>query len=416
MISLNLKIEVKEDMISRKTAFFWVITLSLITGIVTFSMTNIISFSIGEKVVISKQKYEHFQYLNNNFDKMLGLKAFIEENYYQPVDDVNFEDGIIKGLFKALDDPYSVYMSKDEFDSFMTHTKGTYGGIGVIMTPGEDGFITVVSPIEDTPGERAGIQPEDKIIKVNDEEVIAEKLDEAVAMIKGEPGTKVTLTIIRPGKANPFSVELTREEIRLNTVKSRILKDKIGYIRITMFDEQTSQDFKDHLTKLKKEGIEGLVIDLRDNPGGLLSECVKIADEILGKQIIVYTEDRSGKREYENSDSGKINMPIAILINKGSASASEILAGAVKDSKSGTLIGTTTFGKGLVQRVKPLDDGTGIKLTTSQYFTPNGTNIHGKGIEPDYIVEMPEELKEKLEITDEEDVQLQKAIQVLISK
>ncbi|MBS3995112.1 MAG: PDZ domain-containing protein, partial [Alkaliphilus sp.] len=227
-------------MISRKTAFFWVITLSLITGIVTFSMTNIISFSIGEKVVISKQKYEHFQYLNNNFDKMLGLKAFIEENYYQPVDDVNFEDGIIKGLFKALDDPYSVYMSKDEFDSFMTHTKGTYGGIGVIMTPGEDGFITVVSPIEDTPGERAGIQPEDKIIKVNDEEVIAEKLDEAVAMIKGEPGTKVTLTIIRPGKADPFSVEITREEIRLNTVKSRVLKDKIGYIRITMFDEQTS--------------------------------------------------------------------------------------------------------------------------------------------------------------------------------
>ena len=371
---------------------------------------------MGEKVVISKQKYEYYEDLNNNLNKMLGLKTFIEENYYQPVDDINFEEGIIKGLFKSLNDPYSVYMTKNEFDDFMTHTKGTYGGIGVIMTPGQDGFITVVSPIDDTPGARAGIQSEDKIVKVNDKEVTAEKLDEAVGMIKGDPGTKVTLTIIRPGKAAPFSVELTREEIRLNTVKSRILKDQIGYIRITMFDEQTSEDFKVHLKELTKQGVKGLIIDLRDNPGGLLSECVTIADELLGKQIIVYTEDRAGNKEYENSDSGKINIPLVLLVNKGSASASEILAGAVKDSKSGNLVGTTTFGKGLVQRVKPLDDGTGFKLTTSQYFTPNGINIHGTGIEPDTIIEMPEELREKLEITDEEDVQLQKGIQILTSK
>ena len=347
---------------------------------------------------------------------MIGLKGFIEENYYKPVNEVDFEEGIIKGLFKSLNDPYSVYMTKNEFDDFMTHTKGTYGGIGVIMTPGEDGFITVVSPIEDTPGAKVGIQSGDKIVKVNEKEVTAEKLDEAVAMIKGDPGTEVSLTILRPGKANPFSVEIKREEIRLQTVKSRVLKDDIGYIRITMFDEQTSEDFKEHLTNLQKQNIKGLVIDLRDNPGGLLSECVKIADELLGKQVIVYTEDRAGNREYENSDEGKVNIPYTLLVNKGSASASEILAGAVKDSESGVLIGTTTFGKGLVQRVKPLDDGTGFKLTTSQYYTPNGTYIHGKGIEPNIVIEMPEELSEKIEITDEEDVQLQKGIEHLLTK
>ena len=394
----------------------WAIVLSLVTGIVTFTMTNVVSLRLGERVVISKQNYEYYKELNKSFSKMLGLKAFIEENYYQPVEEVDFEDGIIKGLFRSLNDPYSVYMTKEEFEDFMTQTKGTYGGIGVIMTPGQDGFITVVSPIEDTPGARAGIQSGDKIVKVNDKEVTAEKLDEAVVMIKGDPGTKVSLTIIRPGKIDSFSVQLTREEIRLNTVKSRILKDGIGYIRISMFDEQTSEDFKAHLSDLTKKGIKGLVIDLRDNPGGLLSECVTIADELLGKQTIVYTQDRAGNREYENSDVRKVDFPYVLLVNKGSASASEILAGAVKDTKSGTLIGTTTFGKGLVQRVKPLDDGTGFKLTTSQYFTPNGIYIHGKGIEPDVVLEMPEELAEKVDITDEEDVQLQKGIEVLLKQ
>ncbi len=403
-------------MISRRRAMTWIIVISMITGIVTFTLANIVSLRVGDRVVVSKQKYDFYQELNGTFNKMMGLKGFIEENYYKPVNEVDFEDGIIKGLFKSLNDPYSVYMTKDEFEDFMTHTKGTYGGIGVIMTPGEDGFITVVSPIEDTPGAKVGIQSGDKIVKVNEKEVTAEKLDEAVVMIKGDPGTKVNLTILRPGKANPFSVEIQREEIRLQTVKSRILKDDIGYIRITMFDEQTSEDFKEHLTSLQKQNIKGLIIDLRDNPGGLLSECVKIADELLGKQVIVYTEDRAGNREYENSDEGKVNFPYALLVNKGSASASEILAGAVKDSESGVLIGTTTFGKGLVQRVKPLDDGTGFKLTTSQYYTPNGTYIHGKGIEPNIVIEMPEEISEKIEITDEEDVQLQKGIEYLLTK
>ncbi|KXG75272.1 S41 family peptidase [Thermotalea metallivorans] len=403
-------------MISKKNAIISAIILVLLTSIATFAFTNAFALTVGEKVVISKKNYEYYKDLQKTYNKVLGLKEFIEKNYYKPVDESKIEDGILKGLFQALEDPYSVYMTKSEFEDFMTHTKGSYGGIGVIMTPGEDGLITVVSPIEDTPGERAGIKSGDKILKVNGKEVTADKLEEAVAMIKGDPGTKVTLTVYRDGKEKPFDVEIVREEIRLKTVKSRMMENDIGYIRITMFDEQTAEDFKSHLKKLQQQQVKGLIIDLRNNPGGLLSECVKIADELLGKQVIVYTQDRAGNREYEYSDDRKINIPYVILVNKGSASASEILSGAVKDTKSGTLIGTTTFGKGLVQQVKALEDGTGFKLTTSQYFTPNGTYIHGKGIEPDIVIEMSEEKMERGDIKDQEDLQLQKGIEVLKKK
>lgn len=408
--------EVKHNMISRKNAILGAMILVLLTSVITFTLTNVFALSIGEKVIITKKNYDYYKDISKSYSKVLSLKEFIETNYYKEVDESKVEDGIIKGLFQSLEDPYSVYMSKKEFDDFMTHTKGTYGGIGVIMTPGEDGYITVVSPIEDTPGERAGLKSGDKILKVNGKEYSGEKLDEAVAIIKGDPGTKVTLTVYREGKNQPFDVEIVREEIRLKTVKSRMLENDLGYIRITMFDEMTSEDFKTQLTQLQKQNMKGLIIDLRNNPGGLLDQCVKIADELLGKTVVVYTQDRSGEREYEYSNAGKIEVPYVLLVNKGSASASEILSGAVKDTKSGTLIGTTTFGKGLVQRVKALEDGTGFKLTTSQYFTPNGVYIHGKGIEPDIVVEVPEDETAQEEVKDADDIQLQKGIEVLRQK
>ncbi|MCT4606864.1 MAG: S41 family peptidase [Marinisporobacter sp.] len=406
-------------MISKRKAAMGALILVLITGMLTFTITNVVGLTIGDRVLISKQNYEYFKELNKEYTKMIYLKDFVKENYYIPVDESKFEDGIIKGLFESLDDPYSVYMNQKEFTSLMEHTKGTYDGIGVIMTAGKDGFITVVSPIEDTPGEKAGLRTGDKIVKVNDHHVrasTAEQLDKAVSMIKGKHGTKVSLTVMRPEKKEPFVVDIIREEIRLKTVKSRMLQDDIGYIRITMFDEKTAKDFMKQLDELEKKNIKGLVIDLRNNPGGLLDECAEIADRILGKQDIVYTQDRAGKREYKRSDEEKVDYPFVLLVNGGSASASEIVSGAVKDTKSGTLIGTTTFGKGLVQQVIPLKDGSGFKLTTAQYFTPNGTYIHGKGIEPNIVIELPEELKEKIDITDEEDVQLQKGIEVLKKK
>ncbi|QZY55988.1 S41 family peptidase [Crassaminicella profunda] len=406
-------------MISKKRAAMGALILVLITGILTFTITNVVGLTIGDKVLISKQNYEYFKELNKEFSKMLYLKEIIKEDYYTSVDENKFEDGILKGLFESLDDPYSVYMNKKEFTSLMEHTEGSYDGIGVIMTAGKNGFLTVVSPIEDTPGEKAGLKTGDKILKVNDKDVTAstaEKMDEAVNMIRGKHGTKVSLTIARPGRKESFTVDITRKEIRLQTVKSRMLQNDIGYIRITMFDKKTPEDFLEQLDALEKKNIKGLVIDLRNNPGGLLDECAEIADRLLGKQDIVYTQDRAGNREYKRSDKNKVDYPFVLLVNGGSASASEILSGAVKDTKSGTLIGTTTFGKGLVQQVRPLNDGSGFKLTTAQYFTPNGTYIHGKGIEPDIVIDLPKELKEKIDITDEEDVQLQKGIEVLKKK
>ncbi len=396
-------------MISKKRAFIGAVLLVFITSLLTFTLTNAVGLVLGDKVIISKNDYEATK-------KILALKNFIEKNYYQPVDSSKLEEGSLRGLFQALEDPYSVYMSKEEFNELMVHTKGSYGGIGVIMTPGEDGYITVVSPIEDTPGDRAGMKPGDKILKVNGKEVTAEQLEEAVAMIKGEPGTKVSLTILRSGRNEPFSIQLVREEIRLKTVTSRMLSDGIGYIRISMFDEQTSDDFMVQLSELEKNKIKGLIIDLRNNPGGIVDECVKIADMLLGEQIIVYTQDREGNQQVEKSDKKRVSYPYVVLVNEGSASASEILAGAIQDTNSGTLVGTKTFGKALVQQIKPLEDGTGFKLTVAQYFTPKGKYIHGKGIQPDIVQDLPQALNEKLSITDAEDLQLQKGIEVLKEK
>lgn len=403
-------------MIKKRTAFIGAIVIIVVTALLTAFTSNMVAIKLDKKVYLPKNEYERLVGIEDRFGKALYLKKYIEENYYEPVEDESFDDGILKGLFEALEDPYSEYMTKTEFDSFMTHTKGSYGGIGIIVTPGEDGYITVVSPIEDTPGERAGIISGDKIIKVNDTEVTGDKLDEAVAIMKGKPGTDVDITILRPNRKEPLSITIKREEIRLETVKSRVIDDSIGYLRITMFDDKTAEDFKTHLKELESKNIRGLIIDLRNNPGGSLKECVEIADELLGKQTIVYTKDRAGKKEYLNSDDKKIDYPFTILVNKGSASASEILTGAVKDTKSGVIIGTTTFGKGLVQTVRELTDGTGFKLTISQYYTPNGKYIHGKGIEPDIVVELPDKLKEKTKLTDEEDVQLQKALEIVRGK
>ena len=373
------------------------------------------AIEVGEKLLISKDEYDALNEDKKTFAKVIELRKFILENYYQDFDEEQFIDGILKGLFMSLEDPYSVYMGKEEFDRFTEDNEGTYGGIGVIVAPTEDGMITVVAPIEDTPGERAGLKSGDKIIKVEGEDVNAELLDEAVRNMRGQPGTDVNITIFRESRREPFDVSITREEIRLKTVKQRMLNDEIGYIRISMFDQITATDFKTNLEELQKSNPKGLVIDLRNNPGGSLAEVVDIADQLLGNQLVVYTENRVGQKREFKSGFMKVDLPMVVLVNEGSASASEILAGAIQDSNSGQIIGETTFGKGVVQTVIPLDDGTGFKLTTSQYFTPNGRNIHGIGIEPDVVIELPDSYYDIDEPTDQDDVQLQKAIEVLSS-
>ncbi|HLR34894.1 MAG TPA: S41 family peptidase [Tissierellales bacterium] len=401
----------------RKTTFL--VVLLIVTNILTFTFTNVFSVPLKNKVIVPKGEYEELTAAAEKYSKVSALEDFIEKYYLKEVDEATMLDGQLKGLFQSLEDPYSQYMSKDEFQDFMEHTKGVYGGVGVIVTPGDDNLITVVSPIEDTPGEKAGIKTGDKIIKVNGEEFTADKMDAAVKLMKGEPGTNVDMTIMRKnkdGKTKEMDISITREEIRLKTVKSEIADDNIGYIKVTSFDDLTYDDFKVELEELKKKDIKGIVMDLRNNPGGLLDVCVDIADEFLDEGVVVYTETRDGEKEYLKSDKKKIDIPLVLLVNEGSASASEILAGAMRDNERAVLVGTKTFGKGIVQRIKELPDGSGFKLTVSEYFTPKGTSIHEVGIEPDVVVELPEDIEEIGLENLEEDVQLQKALEIIKEK
>ena len=404
---------------SKKRNIIIVIILLLVTNIFTFSLTNLMTLRFNDKVVIPKGEYQYLMSVNDEFSKAMSIRDYVNKNYLRDVDNDALSEGIIKGMVQALDDPYSVYMTADEFASFTDQTAGIYGGIGVIVTPGDDNLITVVSPIEDTPGERAGIKTGDKIIKVDGVEFYAENMDQAVKVMKGDPKTTVNITLMRKDKDNnnkTIDLDIVREEIRLVTVKSGIIDNDMGYIKITSFDEITYEDFKKHLTSLEKANVKGLILDVRNNPGGLLNICADIADELLGEGDIVYTQTKDGEREYLKSNKKQNTLPLVMLVNEGSASASEILAGAIKDHNRGELIGTTTFGKGIVQRIRDLTDGSGIKLTVSEYFTPNGTNIHGIGIAPDIVVELNEDVENiGLEFL-KEDNQLQKAIEVLRSK
>lgn len=392
--------------------------ISLTRAIAVILITNIITFGvcittpiqlIGNKLIIGKANGEFINKLN----KLTYVKAILEEKYVDKIDEDKLVEGAVRGMVDGIGDPYTVYFNQKEFNDYMTHTQGSYTGIGIYVGEKDD-KIVVVAPIEDTPAYRAGIKSGDIILKVNDQAVYAKNLEKAVSMIKGKEGTKVKITIYREG-IGTLDFNIVRAKIVMKTVKSDILENNIGYIRITTFDENTSEAFDKELDGLISKGIKGLVIDLRNNPGGLLDQCVKIADRILGEGTIVYTIDKKGDKEVYTSDSKKLDIPLVLLVNEGSASASEILSGAVRDFKAGTLIGTRTFGKGLVQKLIPLPNNEGLKVTISRYYTPSGECIQGKGIEPDIILDLPKEDKER-ELTYKEDIQIQKAIEVIKNK
>ncbi len=380
--------------------------------IITVCIINFVSIPLpGGSVILSAREYDNFREL----EKLMHIKEFVETHYYLETDPAVMEEGAVRGMLEALGDPYTVYMDKNEYDSFMTHTTGIYEGVGLVVEGGEDGYIKVVAPIEDTPSDRAGIRTADRIIKVDGQEVYGDQLEQAVAMMKGPEGTEVVLTIMREGVPQPFDVKIVRQEIRLITVKAQVVEDNIGYIRISTFDEKTNEDFRKEIKELQRSGIEGLILDLRSNPGGLLDQVVRIADILMGKGIIVYTEDRQGNRKEETSGSDQMGLPLVVLVDGGSASASEILAGAVQDSGTGELVGTKTFGKALVQTIQGLNDGSAIKMTIAQYYTPNGRSIQGKGIQPDYVVELPEDAVMG-EYKQGKDPQMAKAVELIKSR
>lgn len=355
--------------------------------------------------------------INSELQRKLNLIKGLVSNYYLgEVTEEQYTTGMLKGLMEALDDPYSCYYTKEEYASLMESSSGVYCGIGAYVSQNvTTGIITIVKPFVDGPAYNAGILPGDTIYKVNGEEVTGTDLTKVVGNMKGEEGTEVTVTIVREGEKEPIDYVIKRGTVEVPTISFEMLQDNIGYIYISEFDEITVTQFKSAISELEDQGMKGLVIDVRDNPGGLLDACVKMLDRLLPKGLLVYQEDKNGTRLSENYADNKeqLEMPMAVIVNGNSASASEIFSGALQDYEKATIVGTQSFGKGIVQSVFPIGDGSAIKVTISKYFTPKGRNIHGTGIEPDKIVELDEGLSKKVVIEHEEDNQLQAAIEVV---
>lgn len=351
--------------------------------------------------------------------KLNRIKSIIDTYYLDEIDEDKMVEGMYKGLVSSLKDPYSVYYTKDEFAALMESSSGSYCGIGAYVSQDvKTGVITIVKPFEGGPAYEVGILPGDIIYKVSGEEATGKDLSEIVSKMKGEEGTTVDLEIIRAGESEPIKLTIERRTVEVPTISYEMLDNKVGYIQIAEFDEVTGPQFRSAITDLDNQGMKGLVIDLRNNPGGLLDTVCDMLDRMLPEGLIVYTEDKNGTRTEEVKSTAKesFDKPLVVMINGNSASASEVFAGAIQDYGIGTILGTTSFGKGIVQSVIPLSDGSGVKVTVSKYYTPKGRNIHEIGIEPDVVVELKDKLKTKVVIDKSEDNQLQEAIKIINEK
>lgn len=347
--------------------------------------------------------------------KINELTAYANLYYYDELEKEKLQDGMYAGLIEGLNDKYSVYYNEEDYQALQVSTTGQYYGIGAGLAQDLDTMVVTISKVyEGTPSETAGLKQEDVIISVDGTEAASMEVSELVELIRGEEGTTVHIEVYRPATDENLSFDVERADITLPSVASEMLENSIGYIRIDSFETDTAHQFEEALLRLQGQGMEALILDVRYNPGGMVSSVVQILDDILPEGLLVYTEDKAGNRqEYTSSGRTKLDCPLAVLINEDSASASEILAGAIKDYEYGTLIGTKTFGKGIVQTIFPLNDGDAVKLTTAKYFTPKGNYIHGEGIAPDIELEYEYLDKDGTEYEMQYDNQIQKAIEVL---
>lgn len=348
-------------------------------------------------------------------EKLTEIEGLMNDYFLDELDAEQIETWLYKGAVAGLGDPYAAYYTVEEYQSLRDSTNGSYCGIGVEISQNMNtGIVTVARVFEGSPAMEAGLKPGDILYTVGDAEVTGMDLTMIVSRIKGEENTEVNISVAREGEEDYLEFCVQRRMIEIQTVSSAMLEDQIGYISITSFDDVTTDQFIKALDELEAQGLKGLIVDLRNNGGGLVSSVCAILDRLLPEGLIVYTEDKYGNREEETSDAEHyFDKPLAVLVNGNSASASEIFAGAVKDYGIGTLVGTTTYGKGIVQKIYPLHDGTAVKLTVSKYYTPKGNNIHEIGIEPDVEIDLEEDLKKEAVVPLEKDNQLQKAVEVL---
>ena len=394
-----------------------VVMLIVLTAFITFLVTSILMYNYFNQKDSQKFSLDSIKdtIADEGIDSAIQkYKTIIDKYYLGEIDEKALKEGAIKGYIEALGDPYTEYISAEDMKDYTENLLGNFVGIGIYMVKDEDvDRIKVLAPIKNTPAEKAGIQPGDYIIKVDGVEYKGSEMSKAADLIKGQEGTTVKLEILRGTETIEY--EIKREKIVTNPVLSKILSNNIGYIEVTSFDEDTAKHFKEEYEKLQGQNIKSLIIDLRNNGGGIVDEAIDIADYIADKDsTLLITTDKNEKEEITKAKIDPIiNMPIVIMVNENTASASEILAGALKDLNKATLVGVKTYGKGVIQGVMTLSDGSGLKLTTEEYMTPNREKINKKGIEPNEEVKLPDTVKNVMNVKEEEDTQLKKAIELL---
>lgn len=393
-----------------------IIMLAVIVAFVTFMITSIGMYQLlsdrgANKAGILMKSSSSDAALTTTLNRYRNI---IDKYYLGEVDEEKLKEGAIKGYIEGLDDPYTEYISKEEMKDYLEDTMGNFVGIGIYMVKNtEANKVQVLAPIKNSPAEKAGILPGDLIVAVDGVNYTGDDMSVVSSKIKGEEGTTVTVEMLRGTETKTF--ELKRENIKVNPVEGKVLANQIGYIEFSSFDEGTAKDFKAKYEELQKQGIKSLIIDLRNNGGGIVDEALEIADYIADKgSVLLYEVDKNNNEEVKKSEHEPIiSMPIVILTNENTASSSEILAGALKDLGKAKTCGVKTYGKGVIQQVLTLGDGSGIKITSEKYLTPNKTEINKIGIEPDEKVELPDTVENVLLVEEKEDTQLQKAIEML---
>ena len=374
----------------------------------------VVALAAGGVKFVQQRQYNGVLSDTSHVQKIEYLEKLIDQEYLGEVDNDEMAEGVYAGLVYGLGDVYSRYYTADEYAQETASTDGAYAGIGVSIQKNKNGGVQIAECYEGGPGAEAGLQTGDVITAINDTDVTDMELSDVVSMIRENKDKTIVLTVLRENEDSSREISVDVTDVELPSVSGEMIDESTGYIQITQFTGVTPQQYKDTFAELKDKGMERLVIDLRDNPGGLLTSVCDILREILPEGLIVYTEDKYGNREEETCDGkNKLDMPLAVLVNENSASASEIFAGAVQDHGVGTIVGTTTYGKGVVQELRQLSDGSAVKLTVSNYYTPNGNSINKVGIKPDVEVKLASVLLNKDEITHEEDNQLQKALNVI---
>lgn len=399
----------------QRSKTYKIVMLVILVAFITFLITSIGMYQyFSSESIITKSSIFSNSSSDDIANSIEKYKKIIDKYYLGEVDEEKLKEGAIKGYIEGLDDPYTEYISKDEMKDYMEDTMGNFVGIGIYMVKDtENNKIQVLAPIKNSPAEKAGILPGDYIISVDGTQCTGDDFSTISNKIKGKVGSSVKLDIQRKGET--LSFEIKRENIKVNPVESKLLENNIGYIEFSSFDDGTAEDFKSKYEELEKQGITSLIIDLRNNGGGIVDEALEIADYIADKDsVLLYEVDKNNNEEVEKSKNEPIiNMPIVILTNENTASSSEILAGALKDLGKAKIVGTKTYGKGVIQEVISLSDGSGLKITTKKYLTPNRTEINGVGIEPDETVELPDTVTSALNVNEEDDTQLRKAIEIL---